>query len=84
MRSLKFTLSVFGLFAGAVVGYVWIYAASQPVRVNYAFVVGRYDPGVLQVLREYLPLIAPVLGALIGWIVATILARAGWRMTRGR
>lgn len=82
MRSLKVTLSVFGLAAGVVVGLVWIVAA-QPVRINYAFVAGRWEPGFWWYFSEYLPLAAPVLGALIGWIVASFLVRSGWRLTRG-
>lgn len=83
MRSLKVTMSAFGLVAGVIVGLVWIVAASQPVRINYAFVVGRWEPGFWWYVREYLPLASPVLGALIGWIVAFFLVRSGWRLTRG-
>lgn len=83
MRSLKVTLSVFGLVAGVAVGWISLVAVSQPVRVNFAFVAGRFDPGFWWYVRQYLPYGAPVLGALVGWVVASLLVRAGWRMTCG-
>lgn len=84
MRGLKVTLSVFGLVAGIAVGWILLVAMSQPVRVNYAYVVGRYNSGFWWSVREYLPFAVPVVGALVGWIVALLLVRAGWRMTRER
>lgn len=75
MRGLKFALAIAGAVVGGIVGWVWWSATMQPHRINFAFVAG-HEPSFVERLGDYLPLVAPVLGALIGWSIAMVLSRA--------
>ncbi|WP_420881541.1 hypothetical protein [Rhodococcus sp. (in: high G+C Gram-positive bacteria)] len=90
MRALKVLAACFGLVLGllvlavvTVVDWMWL---SGPVRTNFAYVGDDTYSGVSVAIQpaSLLPALAfPLAGAVLGWLVAVIAIRSGWRLSRG-
>lgn len=85
MRPLYVLLAGFGFLLGLPISaalLIWDRATTTPKRINYAYVGGDNGNTPLDALAGAL-LAAPIVGALLGLLAAAILARFGWKLSRG-
>lgn len=90
MRSLPILLAGFGFLFGilVIVVSVLIEWASLPTRTDFAFVddstVAIDSTPSIGVSYEaiYTAIATPFGGALLGWLLALIMTRLGWRLSR--
>ncbi|MFD4369115.1 hypothetical protein [Rhodococcus sp. NPDC058521] len=84
MRVLFVLLAGFGFALGLLVSaalLIWSSDTSTPRRVNYAF-VGADDSGTSFEFPSGVLLAAPLIGALLGLVLAAGLSRFGWQLIR--
>ncbi|MFC9517470.1 hypothetical protein ACFTSD_17235 [Nocardiaceae bacterium NPDC056970] len=88
MRPLRVLLVCFGFLFGLLIAAVGLLIdwAIGPYRTNLACVDGDTYGSLIAIAIDspslYCPVLLPLLGALLGWVVAIVAARRGWRLSQ--
>lgn len=88
MRALRVLLVCFGFLFGLLIAAVGLLIewALGPYRTNFAYVDGNTYGTLIAVAIDspslYYPVLLPLLGALLGWVVAIVASRRGWRLSQ--